>query len=146
MVFKGFRFCLFGDVGKRSIKGSKINVSQSSKLMSQLVTHFPSPTTLVAEATRGWCHSWSSIWFCFFSLFLSLTNFGTAQIFLVLRKLEIAGEISSNSSFSFLCFYKAPMVPSVKNLLLWQSIKANLSERHWQYRVFHTAFNICNNY
>lgn len=78
----------FGDVGKRGIKGSKINVSQSSKLMSQLETHFPSPTTLVAEATHGWHHSWSSIWFCFPSLFLSLTNFGTAQIFLVLRKQE----------------------------------------------------------
>lgn len=44
---------VFGDVGKRGVKGSKIHVSQSSKLMSQLVTHFPSPTTLVAEATHG---------------------------------------------------------------------------------------------
>lgn len=51
MIFEGF--FPFGDVGKRSVKGSKINMSQSSKLMSQLATHFPSPTTLVAEATQG---------------------------------------------------------------------------------------------
>lgn len=52
-VFKGLGVCLFVDVGKRGIKGSKVNISQSSKLMSQLVTHFPSPTTLVAKATCG---------------------------------------------------------------------------------------------
>lgn len=53
---------------------------------------------------------------------------------------------SNNSSFSFLCFDKAPTAPSTKNLLLRQSIQVNLFEHHQCCGIFHTVFSVVNNY